>query len=206
MDFFWPAFASLIVVAGPWKAAIVYAEKTVTMSRQARRRTAIGTVVIATAVAILLLLFGAALVDLFHVNEPAFLIASGAIVFVFAIQMVLNDEDHDESRFTAQEDAKALEVAAYPLAVPVLITPPAVAALVAIGIDAAAREVALMGAVLALGAVMLFNLGVFFILSQYEEWVPTLAWNVAGRVLGIFLAAFGVAVIIDGLKILGVVS
>ena len=206
MDLFLPAFASLIVVAGPWKAAIVFAEKTVTMTRQVRRRVAVATVAIAAAVAIVILLFGVALVELFHINEPAFLIATGAIVFVFALRMVIGEEEPDLGKFEAQEEEEALRIAAYPLAVPILITPPAVAALVAIGIAATAQEVGLVGAVLALGVVMLIDLAVFLILSHYEHWIPTLAWNVAGRVLGIFLAGFGVAVIIDGLKLLGIVS
>lgn len=204
MESFWPALGALIVVAGPWKAGIIFAEKTVPMSRGGRRTTALATVLIAALVALLLLFFGQALVDLFHINEPAFLIAAGAIVFVFAVRMVLSDQSHESGAYETKEDEHAIRVAAYPLAVPLLITPPAVATLVVIGIDAASKDAQLIGAVAALVVVMAINLAAFLLLSRYEQWVHPLAWSVAGRVLGIFLAAFGVAIILNGLQLIGI--
>ena len=85
-----------------------------------------------------------------------------------------------------------------------LITPPAVATLVVIGTAAAVDGEQLLGAVVAFLIVMLVNLIVFLALARYEHHIPGPAWSVAGRVLGIFLAAFGVAIILDGLKEIGI--
>lgn len=185
METFWPALAGLIVVARPWKAAIVYAEKTVAMSPQGRRRTGLVTVGIATIVGLVLMFFGWALVDLFHINSAAFLIAAGLIVLVFAIRMVIADETHQPGEFQAQEDDEAVRIAVYPLSIPMLITPPAVATLVVIGTAAAADGAQLLGAVVAFLIVMLVDMGVFLALARYEHYVPGPAWSVAGRVLGI---------------------
>lgn len=198
MEPFWIAFAALIVVAGPWKAAIVFAEKTTTMSRGNRRRTAILTVLMAAIAGVVVMLIGQSLVNLFHIEPAGFLIGAGLIVVVFAVQMVIAPAEHESHAEPAA--LRPMAVAVYPLAIPMLITPPAVAALTAIGIEAAATEVALASAVAALAAVMAVNLVVFLILARYEDKLPGAAWDVGGRLLGVFLAGFGVSIIIEGFK------
>lgn len=201
METFWPAFAALIVVAGPWKASIVFAEKTSEMDTANRRRTASLSVLIATIVAIVVMFFGLSLVKLFHIEPAGFLIGAGLIVVVFAIRMVIAPTvPNDGVELTP---ATSTAVAVYPLAIPLIITPPAVAALTAIGIDAALTDEAMIGAVLALLAVMAINLGAFSVVARFEDRVHHAAWDVAGRLLGIFLAAFGVSIIIEGTKYIG---
>lgn len=201
MEGFWPAFAALVVVAGPWKAAIVFAETTVDMDMADRRRTGWLTVAIAAVVGLAVLVFGLALIELFHIEPAGFLIGAGLIVVVFAVRMViLPPDDHGAESGAA---SSPMRLAVYPLAIPMLLTPPAVASLTAIGIDAGVSDEKLVGAAVAFLVVMVINLVVFLILSQYEHLVPTPAWEVAGRLLGIFLVAFGVTIIIEGMKLVG---
>ena len=89
------------------------------MSISARRRTALLTVFIATLVGLVFILAGDALVDLFHIEEPAFLIAAGLIVVVFSIRMVIEDGQHT-STGEGDESESALRLAVYPLSVPTL--------------------------------------------------------------------------------------
>ena len=200
MEGFWPALGALIVVAGPWKAAIVFAEKTTVMELPKRRRVGFLTVLIASVIGVVLLLFGRALVDLFKIEPAGFLIGAGLIVVVFAIRMVIAPaEDHRDEPETTPAP---MSVAVYPLAIPFLITPPAVATLTALGIEVAVNYERLFGVVAALLVVMAVNLGSFWLLARYEDRVATAAWDVAGRLLGIFLAAFGVTIIIDGFKLI----
>lgn len=200
MEAFWFAFGALIVVAGPWKAAIVFAEKTSAMDSGSRRRTAMLTVGIASIVGVIVMLFGTTLVDLFKIKPAGFLIGAGLIVVVFAIRMVIAPTQH-ESHGPASADGP-VQIAVYPLAIPMLITPPAVAALTAIGIEAAVTDVALVSAIAALLVVMVVNLVAFLALARYEDKVPGAAWDVAGRVLGVFLAGFGATIIIEGFKLI----
>ena len=200
MEGFWLALGALIVVAGPWKAAIVFAEKTTAMEKPKRRRVAGLTVLIATVVGVLLLLFGKALVDLFKIKPAGFLIGAGLIVVVFAIRMVIAPaEEHISEHRTGPA---AMSVAVYPLAIPLLITPPAVAALTALGVEAGVNDEQLFGVIAALLVVMAVNLAAFWVLARYEDRVAAAAWDVAGRLLGIFLAAFGVTIILDGFKLI----
>ena len=205
MENFWVAFAALIVVAGPWKAAIVFAESTIPMNEPDRRTTAWWTVIIGAAVGVVVLLFGFALVELFKIETAGFLIGAGIIVVVFAVRMVVVPPDHepdvsDVSEEGSGDESGPLRLAIYPLAIPMLITPPAVVTLTAIGIAVGDSDDRLLGSLVAFLLVMAFNLGVFLLLARYEHRVPMAAWEVAGRLLGIFLAAFGVSIIIKGLE------
>ena len=89
MDPFFLALASLIVVIGPWKAAIVFAERTAHLPLDARRLVATGTVVISLAIAVVFLLIGDELIEFFHIDEAAFLVAAGLLILIFAIRMVI---------------------------------------------------------------------------------------------------------------------
>ncbi len=63
MDLFWQAFAGLIVVVGPWKAGIVFAEQTTSMDIPTRRETALLTVLIAAIVGAVFIFLGEPMLD-----------------------------------------------------------------------------------------------------------------------------------------------
>lgn len=207
MDAFWLALASLIVVIGPWKAAIVFAERTTALPLSERRLVAVATVVIGLVIAVIFVIAGDALVEFFHIEPAAFLVAAGLLVLVFAIRMVIQEEDLDSH--ARQDDiepgTRAWGLAAYPLAVPLLVTPPAIATLIALSVQADVSGSAVAGLYAAIFVVMAFNLAVFLVEAQWEEAIPMQVWSIAGRVLGVLLAAFGVSIIIDGIRASGLV-
>jgi multiple antibiotic resistance protein len=209
MDAFWLALASLIVVIGPWKAGIVFAERTALLPRDTRRLVAVGTVVIGLIVAMVFVLVGAEIVEFFHIDEAAFLIAAGLLVLVFAIRMVILDE-HEASTPGTVDDVplgeRAWRLAAYPLAVPLLITPPAIAVLVALAVQAEVSDNSMVALLAAIGVVMAFNLVVFLAEAQWGSVIPSQVWSIAGRVFGVLLAAFGMSIIIEGVKVSGLVA
>jgi multiple antibiotic resistance protein len=209
MDAFWLALASLIVVIGPWKAGIVFAERTAPLPLAIRRLVAVATVGIGLIVAVVFVLIGAEIVEFFHIDEAAFLIAAGLLVLVFAIRMVILDE-HEGSTPEAVDDVapreRAWRLAAYPLAVPLLVTPPAIAVLVALAVQAEVSDSSMMGLLAAIGVVMVLNLGVLLAEAQWGSIIPAQAWSIAGRVFGVLLAAFGMSIIIEGVKASGLVA
>lgn len=109
------------------------------------------------------------------------------------------DEDHHDPMPPSQDGP--LKLAIYPLSIPLLITPPAIAALTALGVEAAVSGERLAVTIAALLAVMMVNIAAFLILARTEHHVPSPVWSIAGRILGVFLVAFGVTIIIDGLRL-----
>jgi small neutral amino acid transporter SnatA (MarC family) len=54
--------------------------------------------------------------------------------------------------------------------------------------------------------VMAFNLVVFLAEAQWGSVIPSQVWSIAGRVFGVLLAAFGMSIIIEGIKASGLVA
>lgn len=202
IDDFAFALSSLIVVLGPWRVAIVYAERTSPLPVGTRRLVALGTVLISFVVAAFFVLFGAELVRFFRIDEGAFLFAAGLLVLVFAIRMILAEEHPMREATTADAEtlrARAWQLAAYPLAVPLLITPPAIATLVALSVERDS-SVAIIAAI---AAVLAFDLLIFLTEARWEQVVPAEAWSIASRLLGVLLAAFGATIMLTGLSLTG---
>lgn len=208
LDLFWQALAGLIVVVGPWKAGIVFAERTAPLAQPARRRTALYTVAIATVAGLVFIFVGEPLVELFHISEGAFLIGAGLIVVVFSLSLVISDEREDEPREEAfdNEPRRALRLAVYPLSVPLVITPPGIASLIALGVLAHVNDENLFSIVGAFLIVMGVNLVIFLIESRYEQVLHPAVYQVAGRLLGVLLVAFGVSIGLDGLAELKIID
>ena len=208
MDEFWLALASLVVVIGPWKAAIVFAERTTPLPLGTRRLVALAAVGIGLVIAAVFVLIGVELVEFFHIEPAAFLVAAGLLVLVYAIRMVILEEHQRPEGEVADEgqaETNAWRLAAYPLAVPLMITPPAIAVLVALSVQAELSDASSVALVAAILVVMAFNLAVFLAEAQWEQVVPPQVWSVASRVLGVLLAAFGASIIIEGIKASGLV-
>lgn len=207
MEIYLLALSSLIVVIGPWKAAIVFAERTSGLPLATRRMVAVATFAMSLVIALIFVLLGAPIIDFFHIGEAAFLIAAGLLVLVFAIRMVISEEQHEpQVEGDAQvDDRTPWRLAAYPLSVPMLVTPPAFAALVALSVFVDAEGNALLPVVAAVVTVLMFDLVVFLGEAQWERLVPMEVWSVAGRVLGVLLAGFAMAIILEGLQLAEIV-
>lgn len=121
----------LLVTIGPTKAAAMYLSLTAGVEPALKRQIAIRAVATAAIVCAVFALLGQALLGLFHVTIPAMLVAGGMILFIFAVHLVLDDDHHDASQ-DGLRPAPSLDVAAFPLAVPLMASPQGLVAIVAI--------------------------------------------------------------------------
>ena len=94
---------------------------------------------------------------------------------------------------------RAWQLAAYPLAMPLLIAPPTIAALVALSVERGSS----VPIIAAIAAVLVFDLLVFLTEARWEQVIPMEAWSIAGRLLGVLLAAFGATIMMTGLGLTG---
>lgn len=202
MDLFFLSLAGLITVVGPWKAGVVFAERAMSLPTADRRRTAVYTVLISVVVGLVFIVAGDPLLDFFHISDAAFLIGAGLLVIVFSIGRVLSDEPESHLDLDSG-DVDPLGLAIYPLSIPMVITPPGIASLIALGVVAELSDDDLVAVIGAFLLVMLLNLVVFLIESQYGDRLNPALYQVAGRVLGVLLVAFGVKVALDGVRELG---
>lgn len=192
----------LFVTIGPIRAALIYLGLTKTADAKLKRAIAIRTVMISSVICVMFAILGAVILAGLKVSVEALLIAGGAILFVFALQLVIGEEKQQPEG--EEPPAPSIEIATFPLAVPLMASPHGLVAIVAI-------EATLSGAsdgaifVVCILAIMAFNL--FFLLAADKLFakIPPAILKIFLRVVGLLLCALAVQLIIFGFDGLGLI-
>ena len=196
-------FVTLLIVMGPIKVFLVYAQLTRNLEPDVRRRIAIKAVIVAAVVGLLFIQAGKFLLDLFHFSAGALTIAGGAILFVFALNMVLSSGGDHGSEVTVEDPTS---IAVYPLALPLIAQPIGIVVLTV----ASARfnddwgTLGIMAVLLLI--VMVINVLVLLGESKIIKFLNPQAIDVGERILGILLCALAVQAMLNGANELGIIT
>jgi multiple antibiotic resistance protein len=192
----------LLVTIGPLKALIVYATLTAKADAEFRRQVAIKTVTTATIISLVFVVAGELLLAVFHVSLPALKIAGGIILLLFAIGMIMGGGHGDEEE---KPKALSLDIAVYPLAMPMMATPQGLVALTAI---TAAQPNLLWVGVLALLvlAIMALNLACLLSADRIIKAIGPSGLQIIAKVAGVLLTGLAVQLMILGFRDLGLID
>jgi multiple antibiotic resistance protein len=196
------AFVTLFVVIDPPGCAPIYAALIADASRAQVLAMALRASVIAAGILLGFSLFGAQLLGAMHIELDSFRIAGGIMLFLLALDMVL--DRNTERRSERAEAVKASrpvikDVAVFPMAMPILAGPGSIASIMLLTARAhGPTETAMILAALATVMVMAFAAMVaarpiIRLLGAQIEAVIT-------RLLGVLLAALAAQFVIDGIK------
>jgi multiple antibiotic resistance protein len=204
-DFAVRTLLTLVVVVDP--AGLVPAYLSLAGSRPRRERSVIArrAVIIAAAVLVAFALVGGAVLGYLGISLGALQVAGGLLLFRIAVDMVFAQL----RRETPQEAAEARsrdDISVFPLAIPLIAGPGAIASVFILtteaGRDGPALGIVLAALVAVLAVCWLFLLAADRIASMLGQ----TGINVVTRVLGILLAALAIQHIANGLFALGVVG
>lgn len=200
-ELFISAFITLFVVIDPPGCAPIYAGLTKGATQKQRTAMALRASVIATVILLFFALLGEELLDALHIELDSFRIAGGLMLFWIAFEMVF--EKRQKRREERAEKLAATpeveDVSVFPMAMPMLAGPGAIAAIMLLMNEADTTEETLvvlgaLGAVLLITAIALVAAGPLIkLLGDRVEAVIT-------RLLGVLLAALAAQYVIDGLK------
>jgi multiple antibiotic resistance protein len=196
-------FTILLITIGPLKGMIVYAALTAKADVAFRRKVAFRAVVTATGIVLLFILAGEFMLKVFHVTIPALKIAGGIILLLVALHMVMGEMGNEEKQ-GVEAPAPSLDMAIFPLAVPMLATPQGIVAIVAMSAAATTSQV-IMIVVFSL-AIMAFNLLVLLAAGRIVKVLGVSGIQVIAKVAGILLAALAVQLMLLALQDLGVLE
>ena len=189
------AFSILVAVVGPPKILLAFLMDTEGADSRTRWRVALSSTAIALVVGLFVVGAGRLLLSLFHIGDGSLLLASGVILFVHALDLVLGRKQEPEHDKTGGTHELATAYYANPVALAYLF-------LLA---DTKSVQVTFVLAG-AFGAVIALDLAAIAVLGIAMRYVKmTYAW-VMVRVLGILLAALGVEQIVNGLEALHVLQ
>jgi multiple antibiotic resistance protein len=200
LDIFLPIFIGM----GPIKVLLVYMALTKDSGPALQRKVARKTILTATIIAILLLVAGAFIMKLLHFTPGALTIAGGLILLILALNIVLSPVEKKEETGPVSEEA-LMSMAIYPLAIPLLLNPVGIVSLTVF--SAEVQGLLQLGVLIILVLVVAaIDLGVFLISHRLYKYLTNERIVVLEKLLGIFLAALAVQLIINGLVDLHIIT
>ncbi|HWS06454.1 MAG TPA: MarC family protein [Xanthobacteraceae bacterium] len=201
LDYAISALLTLFVVVDPVGLVPTFLAVTEDLPRQARRSVAVRSSLIAGAVLIGTALIGDWLLHTLSISLPAFRIAGGLLLFSIASEMVFGVRLRRESREAEEAvEEHVRNIAAFPLAIPLLAGPGAITATVLLAGRANGNLmlIAILIGVVALVAAACF---VAFLFAERIGRAIGLTGNIVlSRLLGVLLAALAVQYVVDGVR------
>jgi small neutral amino acid transporter SnatA (MarC family) len=196
-------FLLLLIGVGPKIALVPFLEATETMPGATKRRVLRKMLTTATAVSVILLVLGGLLTRLLHFSPGALGVASGVILLIIAVTMVLGQGGGNGGSHPV--DARdPMQVAVFPLAVPYLLNPAGIVALVTASAEARSFAVyAVVAGILAL--VLAIDVAVFRWAAHVSSHLDASRMLVTEKVFGFLLAALAVQLMLTGLSDVGVI-
>lgn len=197
-------FVTLFVVIDPIGLAPIFVALTLGMGFARRRRIALVSCGIAFALLTVFGLFGDRVLEFIGISMPAFRIAGGILLFLTALDMLFERRSKRREEKAEEEDLSD-DPSVFPLAMPLIAGPGAMATMVLLvgETDRSLLSLAAIHAVMA--AVLLIALVLFLGAGLLERALGPVGINLVTRLLGMLLAALSVQFVIDGVRGAGLV-
>jgi multiple antibiotic resistance protein len=203
-DFISAALVTLLVTLDPPALAPMFISLTRGMNADERKRVAIRASIIAFSILAFFGLGGEVLLRLLGVGIPAFRISGGLLLFWIAFEMVFerrNERKQHTADIAITED-HIRNVAAFPLAIPLMAGPGAITATILLAGRANADPVYL-GFLLVLIALGVFSCFAVFMAAERVARMLGVTGNIVlSRLLGVILAGLAVQFVINGAEAL----
>jgi small neutral amino acid transporter SnatA (MarC family) len=196
-------FMLLLIGMGPKIALVPFMDLTRDLEEKQQRKVAQQMVRTGVGTALLLVFLGWFLMRLLHFTPGAANIAGGIVLLLLALHMLVSPgkEDHQEK----SRGRDLMQMALYPLAVPYLLNPAGIAALVIASseINSVVYLFILVGLVLLVGVL---DWLVFRNMDKLAKYLDPSRLAVTEAIFGVLLAALAVQLMVDGLAELGIIS
>lgn len=204
IDYASSALATLLVVADPLFLSAIFLGLTRDLSKTDRAEVALRGTLIAFVILVSAGLGAAKLLDLLGISLSAFRIAGGLLLLSSAAEMVF-DRRGTRQQATAEQAISVdhvKNIAAFPLAIPLIAGPGAITAMILLA-GRAEGSLPLLGVLFGVTALVMLACYVSFRMAeQISKSLGITGRAVISRLLGIILAALAVQFIIDGVKAL----
>lgn len=202
-DTLFNAFITILVTIDPPGLAPLFLALTRGMSREQRRQVSIRATVIGFAVLALFAVAGASILSVFGITLPAFRVAGGFLLFFIAFEMVFEKRQDRKEKISDVAITKdhIHNLAAFPLAIPLVAGPGAISATVLLSgtFQGAVAQASLVAILL---ACLLLTYAVFLLADRIDFILGQTGRSILTRLLGVVLAALAVQFVADGIKAL----
>ncbi|RZV59414.1 MAG: MarC family protein [Candidatus Brocadia sp. BROELEC01] len=196
-------FSFFFLMLGPMKILALFAQITRDTDTKFRRKLALTASLVSTTACLAAAFLGQRSMRSLHISPPAILLAGGIILFLVALQMIMQMYS-TSSRGEKTPSPPTLALAVSPLSFPTIVTPYGIAILIILMAAAqeCTRQLGILG--ILLGIMVLNFLAMLFAhkIVKFVGFVITL--QILGSVLGVLQVALGIQMILQALIRMGV--
>ena len=192
-------FVALFVVIDPIGMTPLFVALTAGMETRRRRMIAVRACVTAFGLLTVFGLFGDAVLEFIGISMPAFRIAGGILLLLTAFDMLF-ERRAARRQGQAQEEDLTDDPSVFPLAMPLIAGPGAMATMVLITSDPSIDWTGMLAIHLVMGAVTAVVLILFLFAGILERVLGPTGINLVTRLFGMLLAALSIQFILDGLQ------
>ncbi len=201
VEFLISALVTLLVVVDPVGLVPSFIAITHGMPERSRRGVAWRAALIAAIVLAGSALIGDWLLRTLSISLPAFRIAGGLLLFSIASEMVFGVRIVRQSQQAEEAiEERVRNIAAFPLAIPLMAGPGAITATVLLAGRAGGDLLRLAVLLAVIVAVTALCFVVFVVAGRIAKLIGTTGNVVLSRLLGVLLAALAVQFVIDGVR------
>lgn len=192
------AFVTLLVVVDPAGVAPIFVAVTRELEPGARRATLLRAILIALAVTLFFLVGGRLLLIYLGVSVHAFAISGGILLFATAVPMLFGHRPMLQGPERGDYGRTGEDVAVFPLAIPLLSGPGAIATTLLLTSQAGGEYARLTLLAVVIGLVYLIAWSILRTADRLMTRLGEGKIHILTRVLGIVLAALAVQYVLDG--------
>lgn len=197
------AFVTLLVTIDPPGLAPLFLAITRGMNCDERRQVSVRASLIAFGVLALFALAGASILAIFGITLPAFRVAGGFLLFFIAFEMVFEKRQDRKEKISDVAITRDMvhDIAAFPLAIPLIAGPGAISATVLLSgaFEGWTAQLSLVGIIL---LCLILTYIVFILAERIDGILGYTGRSILTRLLGVILAALAVQFVADGIKAL----
>lgn len=165
-------------------------------SKQQKRATINRAVLSAALISIVLFFFGTTLFEVLGITLDSFRIGAGCLLFLSAVSLV---KDGVRNHATGVPEQNSDDISVVPLAIPTIIGPATIGAILVYGAELKTTTETLIG----VGALMvaLITLGaLLYLSSEIEKLLGKTGLNILSKMTGLILSAMAAQIVFSGIK------
>lgn len=193
-------FMSFIATMNPLTNTTVFFSITNTLSKRDKNKVAKTAIAYSALFGALFFLFGISILNLFGITIPAFQIGGGIIVFAVGYDMLMNNKDTSDDANKPKSTAKKLEIAISPLAIPLIVGPGSIAAIVTLTASSNWMDIGLYFIVFLV--VLALNLVSFIYGKKVLDFLGNQGVIAITKIMGLILIIIGTQMMINGIEVL----
>jgi multiple antibiotic resistance protein len=194
MEFFIATFLKMFFIMTPFFVLSVFLTVTNEATLVEKRKLAVKVTISVVVIALVILFFGQHIFSLFGITLDAFKIGAGALLFITAVNLIHGNKDGQKPK-----DAKLLDLAVVPLALPITIGPGSIGILLVFAAELDSFSKLITGALALFCAILLIGT-MLYLSSLIEKFIGENGLLIISKITGLVLAALSAQIMFTGIK------